>query len=427
MIAYLKNSIWDMVICIIISAAMCTAVFNAFHATDSVAGTLVPTVLPVIILVVLFTIWLSGKRSFIIGLVIMVVCAALFIVITSGRGAFSDQAGNPYLQYILQFIITLLVFLLSRTRAGTAIMLAAGVIVLCTLEMIYGYNQIWCLIIFIGGCGVMLIYRYYIGNVIRTNTVSTAPGRSALYGAILCIMILILSTGVFFGIVRPLDPPKQDITLFTRFMSMDVLERIGVVGTIEEPDKLQDTDQNNDEKETREPGQAEEENEAENNEEEMSEDQMIGNAPSYAVKHTIHDYGILLIIILIIIVIAAAIFLKRLFRKRRSEEIRKLEPNGQISAMYKFYLKSFEKLGVGRLKDETPYEYAERIKPVLESFKVGETDFSELTETYVTCAYGTEPIREKDVSKYWKYYDNFYKNIRKFTGGWKYLWMFFRL
>ena len=134
-----------MIICVILIVSMGMAVCNGFVAGYKTADNLVAVVVPAAILVLLFTMWFYGLRTLIAGFIVLAAAVLIVLVVSvsQGMGLFTDTMDNRYLSYILIFLISIGVFLLTRTGIGNAIMLAAGVFILCLLH-ICGGAELFC-------------------------------------------------------------------------------------------------------------------------------------------------------------------------------------------------------------------------------------------------------------------------------------------
>lgn len=105
-------------------------------------------------------------------------------------------------------------------------------------------------------------------------------------------------------------------------------------------------------------------------------------------------------------------------RQKHTQRIEGLPPNKSSVYIYQDILTVLEKIGYGRMKDETPYEYAERI-----AYKIydQEMDFKQLTEIYLRAKYSQEDITmaEKNLFKcYFAYVEN---KLKVQLGKWKYI------
>ncbi|WP_041719415.1 transglutaminase TgpA family protein [Alkaliphilus oremlandii] len=105
-------------------------------------------------------------------------------------------------------------------------------------------------------------------------------------------------------------------------------------------------------------------------------------------------------------------------RQKHAQLMEGLSPNKSSVYLYHDILTILEKLGFGRMKDETPYEYAERI-----AYKIydQEMDFRQLTEIYLRAKYSQETITmaENDLFKrYFVYVEN---KLKVQLGKWKYI------
>ena len=236
-----------------------------------------------------------------------------------------------------------------------------------------------------------------------------------------------LSTGVFYGIVKPLDPPTRDLKLITKLLSFDILELLGVASTQEVKDPNQgDEDQDEEEPpEEKEEEKDDEENEQDEDENKQESDEKIS---AQTMSYNEKDYTVYWVTALIILLLATPFVIKYVLRTRRRRRLNGLDANNQAAFVYDFFLDRLKKLGVGKADSQTILEYAEQQEAVLENFTAEDgTTFEEMTELYNYHLYSKLPVRPEDAKKFMAMYDSFYKNAKAFTGTWRYIRKFWVL
>ena len=240
-------------------------------------------------------------------------------------------------------------------------------------------------------------------------------------------VVVMLSSGVFYGIVKPLDPPTRDLKLITKLLSFDILELLGVASTQEVKDPNQgDEDQDEEEPpEEKEEEKDDEENEQDEDENKQESDEKIS---AQTMSYNEKDYTVYWVTALIILLLATPFVIKYVLRTRRRRRLNGLDANNQAAFVYDFFLDRLKKLGVGKADSQTILEYAEQQEAVLENFTAEDgTTFEEMTELYNYHLYSKLPVRPEDAKKFMAMYDSFYKNAKAFTGTWRYIRKFWVL
>ena len=239
-------------------------------------------------------------------------------------------------------------------------------------------------------------------------------------------VVVMLSTGVFYGIVKPLDPPTRDLKLITKLLSFDILELLGVASTeeVKEPGENEDDDKD-DQKEQEQ--QQEEENEEEDQEDEQnreSNEQISASTISYEEE----DYTVYWVTALIVLLLAAPFVIKYALRARRRRRLNGLDASNQAAFVYDFFLNRFRKLGYGKADNVTVLEYAEQQGEFLQNFVASDgTTFEEISDIYNHYLYSKVPVTSTEAGQFLAIYDSFYKNARAYVGPWKYLLKFWAL
>ena len=240
-------------------------------------------------------------------------------------------------------------------------------------------------------------------------------------------VVILLTTGVFFGIVKPLDPPTRDLKLITKLMSFDILELLGVSTTQEVKDPDMDDEQDDDEPPEDQEEEKEDEEEDEQDEEENkkeSDEKIDASTISYDDR----NYLPFIVTALILLALAAPFVVKYVLRTRRKRRLNGLDPNNQAAFVYDFFLRRFQKLGYGKTDSATILEYAEQQEGFLQNFTTEDgTTFEQITDIYNRHLYSGEPVSPEEASRFIAMYDSFYKNAKAFLKTPKYIRKFWVL
>lgn len=350
---------------------------------------------------------------------------------------FKDTESNPYLYVIIIILTGLVTYFLTRTRTGTGILFIAGAFTIAALQFLYETVEVYTLILYMLSCGTMYIFKNYQKNVLSAETVKTAFGRTFVISASICVIILLIAGGIFYGIIRPMNPQARELKLITNYKALEVLEQVGIadIQTIFDNDELTDNT-DDEEKDSKDKGDEKDSSDGENETKE-NENKKDRNVPSnldpsqspllYAIKYTYNIKALMLIIPLLILLLIAAVLFKRYLRRRWLKKTLEKPAKERIIAFYHYYLKRFSRMGIRQRQWETPYEFAENSRFSTQLFKSETTDFMQLTDIFVRAKYGVDDIREEDCKRYLDFHRIFYKCCIKHLGKFKYILKFFIL
>jgi hypothetical protein len=435
---YLKNSIWDYLLLVVMACCFARTALSGFYTPAYLYGNVILLVIMVALLCALFLLGAYNRRSVIIAVLAFAVGFVVFIAAARASGqanVFADTERNPYLYFILVGLVAVGIFLLSRTKAGCAVLFAAGAVILCMIRFLYETDHLIEFLIFILAAGTMYIYRNYRNNVLSSRTIRPTFGRTTATGAIVCALVIAIGCGAFFGIVRPLDPPEHDLKLITRYLSLPTLERIGVADRTEVPDDERTSDKTNDKEQNAKEGKNDPEDAARNAEEDLEKDAKNKTNPLAlnnsrnpllrVISYLAEKLGIFAIPIVVAVAIVVAALVKLYRRRRWLRTISGRSADEQVREMYSYYMKKLGFIKVKKPPEDTLLEFMERTRPILERFDAPDASFRDLTDIYVRSCYGTEPATGEEVAKYRRFHEKFYANCRAYLGGFGYTVRFF--
>lgn len=440
---YVKNCIWEWLLCSVISCSLSMILFNGFYIAAERQSNYVLIIAVTAILTGLCFLGAYNRRSALLaagtGLAAVIVGTIVLQQMQGAQSVFRDQESNPYLYFLILILTALITFFLSRIRTGTGILFIAGAFLAGAMQFLYESVQLYALLVFLCCSGAMYIYKNYQKNVLESETVKTAFGRTFAISTVLCILILALSAGIFYGIIKPLDPPKQDLKLITKYMSLEVLEKVGIADTHIINDSEDTTsNQNDNEEDSRKKGDKQDNSKGdktqrkdENKKEQKSNPSKLDNSMKdklfYAVKYTVDKISPLWLIPLLFLILALAVLTKLWLRKQWLKKVMEKPRAEQIIQMYHFYLKKFRHLKIRKTPEETPFEFQERAEPYIRFFGEADISFSRLTDIFVKVQYSEEAVEEKEYQSYLNFHKIFYKNCRQYLGNFKYVIKFFVL
>ena len=99
----------------------------------------------------------------------------------------------------------------------------------------------------------------------------------------------------------------------------------------------------------------------------------------------------------------------------------------QICALYRFYLKKFQRLGFPRRPGQTEREYAEANGGRIDAYTEGSVGLAELTEYYLAARYGRTDFPPEVCAACAGLYPVLLRNYRQLHGRLRYLLHYFTL
>lgn len=427
---YVRLHAWDFLLTVLIAIGMHLNTFSAFMIRESyMTNYLLVAVVTTLVMAVMFVIGYN-KRNTIIGGAGWAVFLIGWIIYLRANDLINLEDGAdetiPAFWSIVLFG-SALIYLLTRSRKilfGTA---PIGLLFCAAFKFLEYPVSVPGLFILIIAIILEILYLVYKDSLLTADYGNYTIRHFLEQSIAIVTVVVMLSSGVFYGIVKPLDPPTRDLKLITKLMSFDILELLGVASTQEVKDPNQgDEDQDEEEPpEEKEEEKDDEENEQDEEENKQESDEKIS---AQTMSYNEKDYTVYWVTALIILLLAAPFVIKYVLRSRRRRRLNGLDASNQAAFVYDFFLDRLKKLGVGKADSQTILEYAEQQEGVLESFTAEDgTTFEEMTELYNYHLYSKLPIKTEDAAKFVAMYDSFYKNAKAFVGTWRYIRKFWVL
>lgn len=446
---YLKGVLPEALILLAAATSLGYLFSTAFYATDGVDAA-VPLALGAcaLLLAALYACAYSKRTALVGGVVLAVVLLAAFaITLVAGGGAnvLQDYEGNTVLFMAVVVLTCIGCFLLSRRRVLCVLLVAGGIFAYGVIQYLYLEGHVVAFFVFVASGAALVMYRTYRLGLVGSVTRRTAFVPVFVFTALVALVAVGLSAGVYYLIVQPLDPAAQEIKLITEYRALEELPRRGVSEelSITNPNmtstvingEYSDADQDQDEdRETETDPQGNSVSEAMS-----SAVESIGSSVGYAADsaQSLFDlitfnqawYGYLLLILLVAAILAAPVLLKRYLRKRFYQKARALPPAECVETLYLRFMRNFGRMGIQRGKHATPYEFAYQAQRDLAAFAENEegASFMRVTLAFVRASFGEKEPTQQDLRACCSFYESFYKNSRTYLGTPKYLRLYFRL
>lgn len=433
---YLKNSIADFVFCTCMTLALVQAVCSGFVLTDALSGSVIAVLLLSAVLTFVLVLLSRSRKTTWLGVAAAFVLAVIGLAYINLCDPFTDETSNSAFIFVLVQIVTaVLVWLLARTRPGTVVLFLAGTILCAGAHFLQFPIPMWSLFLFLFAVSGSFLCRVCIVSLQQADINSGSKRSYIGQTVIVAVVVMLLAGGAFFGIVRPLNPPTQDLKLITVLKSMQTLERLGISSTqivldpnlesIEEPESEEKGNEEN-----------EDESDSPQGENDIPQpdltdtirDSITSNVQQAweAVRYDQHNFQWLWLLLLIPAAIAAAYIWRFERRKRWRKRVRALSRENAVVNYYRYFLKRLGRLGLKRSANATLREYAEVNEVQFQPFERENCRFTMLTDIYESVLYGRHRVTEEEYAVYEAFFDGFYASLKKELGPVRYWLKAFR-
>jgi hypothetical protein len=415
---------------VLIAIGMHLNTFSAFMIRESyMTNYLLVTVVTTLVMAVMFVIGYNKRNTIIGGAGWAVFLIGWIIYLRANDLINLEEGADETIPAFWSIVIfgSALIYLLTRSRKILFGAAPVGLLFCAAFKFLKYPVSVPGLFILVIAVILEILYLVYKDSLLSADYGNYTIRHFLEQSIAIVTVVVMLSSGVFYGIVKPLDPPTRDLKLITKLLSFDILELLGVASTQEVKDPNQgDEDQDEEEPpEEKEEEKDDEENEQDEDENKQESDEKIS---AQTMSYNEKDYTVYWVTALIILLLATPFVIKYVLRTRRRRRLNGLDANNQAAFVYDFFLDRLKKLGVGKADSQTILEYAEQQEAVLENFTAEDgTTFEEMTELYNYHLYSKLPVRPEDAKKFMAMYDSFYKNAKAFTGTWRYIRKFWVL
>ena len=344
----------------------------------------------------------------------------------------NETENSLFLFFLILVAVSVVTFLLSRTRAGSIAAFVIGVLICAGTQFLQYPAPVWSLILFVAAALLLVLYRTYTvfssGADIKKAAALPYLGQCLVVG----VIALVLAGGAFYGVVRPLQPPTAELKLITVLRSMEILQVMGVATTEVILDPEQTSQQTPDEETTA--GEENEYNESETEQTAQVPDirqglQQINTEIQELWTAIRYDNNLRYLwwLLLLIPMALAAPYVWRSWRRRRWQ--RQLQESPRETAIvnyYRYFLSCLRKFGVKKPPSATLGEYVAANKTLLQPFNVKDISFAGLTDVYERVVYGAQEVSPAEYSAFEDFYANFRTALRREEGNLRYLLHIFR-
>ena len=323
---YVKLHAWDFLLTVLIAIGMHLNTFSAFMIRESyMTNYLLVAVVTTVVMAVMYVIGYN-KRNALIGAGGIGLALIIWIIYLRANDYLDLEDGAdetfPAFWTIVLFG-TGVIYLLTRNRKILFGAAPIGLLFCAAFKFLEYPVSVPGLFLLVIAIILEILYLVYKDSLLNADYGNYTLRHFIEQSIAIVTVVVMLSTGVFYGIVKPLDPPTRDLKLITKLLSFDILELLGVASTeeVKEPGENEDDDKD-DQKEQEQ--QQEEENEEEDQEDEQnreSNEQISASTISYEEE----DYTVYWVTALIVLLLAAPFVIKYALRARRRRRLNGLD------------------------------------------------------------------------------------------------------
>lgn len=442
---YLKNSVFDFLLCAVASSALCYACLIAFNATHPFQDSPLLVIGCCTALTAALFVIAYDFRTAVFGSVLLalaVIGAALASWASSGAaGLFDDVAGNGAFLVLMIAACAVLTFVLSRRKALVLVLLVGGTLACAVMEYLYWDHQVVATLLFVLAAGSLYAYRNYQQGLLGSDSEQLAFGTTTLAAVGVCLLALVLSVGVFAAAIEPLQPQSVTVKLLTRHVRLQEEKVTGVGDDVSVQNERLFSNNTSGQTEGSSSGEGTSNDRQSDSDEQQRKDQTQHAAgASYGLDSSSDDEAQaqrlqppewlpLVLPLAILLAVVLVIVARKAVRRSRYRKISALAPRARVRASYLMLVGAFDKMRVSKGPGLTLEEHARGAHEVFSRFErtSAEPAFPGLTRIYEGVVYGERTPSEEELGRFESYYRRFYKNARRFVGRLKYCILFFRI
>ncbi len=365
------------------------------------------------------------------------------------NGQVNDVAENPVIFGLVALVVPVVVYLLSRRRAGAVVLVAASAFACGFVQFLYRdwtTAQPGTLAAFtaIVACIMLFVFQGYRSSVHGAKRVGkTAFGGAAVFAGIISVACIALGCIVFYGVIEPMGLATAELKPLEQLYQKPTVEFTSLyeMQEVDNPDVL--TSQTNDQtRDTQDDAEGGDEGNTSQEQQDWS-----GNPISALIRNTLsfdqdnwnqtfQTIGYqtialvaITIVLLIVVIVLLVIGWQRWRRNRRLLKLRGQSQAYGVWYLYTFITQRLERLGFVKPSTFTPLEFAMASRGAMAPFtrNTGGVDYLKLTLIYQRACYAPETLTDEDEADIVRYYRAFFDNARRFVGFRRWLVKFWQI
>ncbi len=429
---WLKNHVWDVLCCLILSVSLSFISFAGYEIKDPKASSLLIVVIVCAVCTVLLFAAGYNRVTMLIGIAVAVILIVAAVI--TARSFHAENGGridkNPALFWMITIGSTAVCYLLSRWRIGLIVLLVGGSVLSAAFGFLKYPIRVPVFLIFMFTLILLYLYRVYHVSLLASYTGNVRFTRYMMQSAAFVLVIVMAAGSIYAGVIRPIDPPTHPLKLITKLQSLEILQQVGVSRRTEVQNPDQSTEIENDEtkmtnrKKDRNDKQSPQEKKDQEKQGDLQQrtEREKGQAVNY---HQDRTWFYVMITILIVLLSAVPFVIRRLLHRRWENRVLSAGPTEGSVMIYRYLLKKLRYAGFTRPPEVTLYNYMKGQRRAMRGFAVGSTDLFVLTDLYQKVLYGCRELEKTEFTRFWKVYTAFRGNMKKKLGKAKYALRFF--
>lgn len=374
--------------------------------------------------------WLAGNRlrtrAGLAGGAVLFL--ALIIYMNTAHPLTNETENGTFIFFVTGVVVSVLSFLLSRTRGGTLALYLIGMLVQCGSHFLRFPAAAWSFLVFLAAAAMLYLYRVYVRSLQEAKLGNVRITRYLGQSCAVCLAVALLAGGVFAGVVRPLDPPTQELKLIRVFEQMELFKVLGIsttqsvldpeLGSEEDPNATEDAEN---------PGEEESDSieEQQASEEEDSMDNRSQNALT-SIRYEWLAKVFRWLLLLIPLAVAALYGIREMLHRKWLSRVQALSREDAVLNYYSFFYRRIQKAGLKKTGSSTLREYTADRRHDLETYGEGEATFEKLTAVYEKVLYGHATVSEEELGMFEAFYGGFFRKLRQEVGTLRYYLTAFR-
>lgn len=438
---YAEVHLWDYIFTLLISVGFSVNAFSAFQINETyLTNYLLVAAIAAVTNLLMFIAGFS-KTNTIIGSAAGAFAMVIWIIVLRSQGMLNmDAKVDKSMPFVITItvLVTAVTFIVSRSRKALLFYVPVLTFVVGVFAFLEYPVNVPLYLIMMVALILEVLYSTFLDSVLHASYGGYNMGHFITQAIAMALAIIIAGSGIYFGIIKPLDPPTKDVKLITKYLSLDVLEKVGAAWTQELPNKNNKTNNTNGtSKNTKNESNNNNNNKKQNQKKNNNSDKQNNNSQTtdsdktllaQAISYQTQDFTAAMLAFFLAALLILPWLIKYILRMRRINSFEKMKSEGYVVSMYNFFMKSFKRLKIGNRGTLTVLEYPKAYKFELEDYdsKNGVT-FEKLSETYNKLVYAGVKPTEEEVKEFREYYESFYKNVKKNIGSFKYFFKFWML
>ncbi|MCD8331167.1 MAG: hypothetical protein LUB63_01360, partial [Oscillospiraceae bacterium] len=420
MLQHLKYSLPDWALCLLASVGLGMNVVQSFLLPEALSGDILRLTLVCAAVITVMIVLSYSKTTTILSIVLVIlgIILVLFLAYLGQVEGFTeneDAEMNARLWYLVVVLCAAIVYLLSRTRLTSWLLLIIGSLCVAYFALLEYTVYLWAALLFLFSVGAWLCFIGYRKNMMKYSAMRTAFLSMVGWSAGVSLLCLAVGGLLWWGIIRPIEPPTQDMVLLTDYLQFNQLEQLGLINDEQVYDSstlsnwinenyTRQTDEMTESTETDTNLEADDTQEEDHSEDPDEEEQPV-TAPDGETHWITYDRenltSLIILGFLLLLVLAALVVL---FLRRRQIwyrwKTKNMDDETYILYFFPWYLTRFKRLKLPAPMGDSPEEYAQRLETSTRFLSDTGVTWAEMSGIFSRLVYGGRGAQPGDREKF---------------------------